>query len=116
MPKIPECDRCLLYAHNPYIVCAVHPFGVENDTCLDFTPDPNAKPLELEEPERASYYNGELILQPKQRWTPLQQLELLDYHPMFTGRCPNCEMPFLKYETPPVHWGCNQCGWMDDSV
>ena len=116
MPKIPECERCLRCAHNPYIVCAIHPDGVDGDRCLDFREDPHAEPLELWEPEGASYYNGELILQPKQRWTPLQQLELLDYHPMFTGRCPNCEMPFPKYETSPVHWDCNQCGWMDDSV
>jgi hypothetical protein len=30
----------------------------------------------LWEPEGASYYNGELILQPPQRWTLEQQLEL----------------------------------------
>ncbi|MEP0754939.1 hypothetical protein NDA03_22235 [Trichocoleus sp. Lan] len=116
MPKIPECDRCLLYAHNPYFICAVHPSGVENDTCPNFIPDPNAEPEELWEPEGASYYNGELMKQPKPRWTPLQQLEMLDYHPMFTGRCPQCEMPFDMKKTPPVHWDCPHCRWVDDSV
>ncbi len=66
-------------------------------------------------PEGASYYNGELIVQPQQRWTREEQLELLDWHPMFTGRCPTCELPFPRYEKTPVHWDC-PCGWSDDTV
>ena len=92
MPKIPDCDRCLLYSHNPYLVCAVHPDGVETDTCLDFRSaccvqeDPNATE-ELWEPQGATYvndelviertyYNGEEIIQPPQRWTREEQLWL----------------------------------------
>ncbi len=116
MPKIHECDRCLLFARNPHLVCAVHPTGPNADTCPDLQENPNAPLEELWEPEGASYYNGELILQPRQRWTPEQQLELLDTHPLFTGRCPRCEMTYPQYETPPVHWDCSACGWMDDSV
>jgi hypothetical protein len=100
MPKISECDRCRLYARNPYLVCAVHPAGPSTNTCIDFREDPDAETDELWEPEGASYYNGELILQPRQRWTPEQQLELLDTHPLFTGRCPQCEMTYPQYETP----------------
>jgi hypothetical protein len=62
MPKLPECDRCQLYAYNPHLVCAVHPTGVEGNHCPDFEPDPNAQPDEQWEPLGASYYNGELIL------------------------------------------------------
>lgn len=40
--KIPDCDSCILYAHNPHLVCAVHPDGVETAKCLDFRLDPNA--------------------------------------------------------------------------
>ena len=116
MPKLPECDRCLLFARNPHLICAVHSAGPNADTCIDFRENPNAEPDELWEPEGASYYNGELILQPRQRWAPEQQLDLLDTHPLFTGRCPRCERPFPQYETPPVHWDCLACGWMDDSV
>jgi len=37
--KIPDCDalraavgnRCLLYAHDPHLICAVHPDGVNSD-------------------------------------------------------------------------------------
>jgi hypothetical protein len=57
-----------------------NPFGVEPDE-------------EVWQPEGASYYR-KLILQPQQHWTREEQLELLDYHPMFTGSCPQCELPF----------------------
>ncbi len=108
--------RCLLYARNPHLICAVHPAGPNTDTCPDFRENPNTASEDLWEPEGASYYNGELILQPRQRWTLEQQLELLDTHPLFTGRCPRCEMTYPQYETPPVHWNCSACGWIDDSV
>ena len=42
MPKILYCNRCSLYTHNPHLVCAVRPDGVETDRCLDFKLDPNA--------------------------------------------------------------------------
>ncbi|MHC5939004.1 hypothetical protein [Nostoc sp.] len=123
--KIPQCvgvarrrHRCLFYAHNPYLVCAVHLDGVNGNSCLDFREDPNADPVELWEPEGASYYNGELILQPQHRLTQQQQLELLDTHPMFTGRCPQCGYEFDRDWSARVHWDCpnSECGWMDDSV
>jgi len=63
MPKIHERDRCLLFARNPHLVCAVHPTGSYTDTYPDFQENPNAPLEELWEPEGASYYNGELILQ-----------------------------------------------------
>ncbi|MEH2376030.1 hypothetical protein [Nostoc sp.] len=109
MAKLLICDRCLLYAHNPYLVCAVHLDGVDGDSCLDFREDPNA------EPEGGTYYNGELIVQPQQRWTQQQKLELLDWHPMFTGRCPQCNGLFDRDWSARVHWDC-KCGWMDDTV
>ncbi|HLP87672.1 MAG TPA: hypothetical protein VK184_03565 [Nostocaceae cyanobacterium] len=115
MPKIPDCDRCLLYGHNPYFVCAVHPQGVDIDECPDFRENPNAEPLELWEPEGASYYNGELILQPDRLLTTEQQLELLDTHPIFTGVCPKCNY-FFTPDSTRIHWDCPDCSWMDDSI
>ena len=122
MPKIPECDRCLLYANNPFLVCAVHPDGVDGNSCLDFRSaccvqeDPNAEPVELWEPEGAAYYNGELILQPPQRWTREEQMWLIDNHPLFTGKCPSCGYMFQRDYASRVHWDCPECGWKDDSV
>lgn len=61
-------------------------------------------------------YNGEEILQPRQRLTREEQFELLDTHPMFTSKCPQCEYTFDRDYTARVHWDCPECGWMDDSV
>ena len=61
-------------------------------------------------------YDGYPIVTPIQRWTTVQKLELLDTHPMFTGRCPNCEIPMLQTEPPRLHWDCERCGWVDDRV
>jgi predicted RNA-binding Zn-ribbon protein involved in translation (DUF1610 family) len=134
MPKIPECDRCLFCAHDPHLVCSVHPDGVKGSTCIDFRPDPelegnqfvdfldigesseNSHGNEQWEPEGASYYNGELIIQPRQRWTREQQLELLDTHPIFTGKCPQCSYEFQRDYTARVHWDCPECGWTHDTV
>lgn len=147
MSKIPDCERCLYYTNDHHLLCAVHPYGLDTDTCPDFTPNPELKdkrfvdflgllqqnvehlhssesfsnPFDLEpdeqlwEPKGATYYTGELILQPKQRWTLEEQLELLDTHPIFTGCCPACNRQCSQDEKPLVHWDC-ECGWIDDSV
>ena len=132
MPKIPDCNHCQFFAHNPHLVCSIHPDGVKTDTCLDFRSacctqeDPNAVG-ELWEPEGAryiddelvierSYYNGEEIIQPPQRWTREQKLWLLDNHPMFTGKCPACGYVFSRDYTSRIHFNCPECGWKDDSV
>jgi hypothetical protein len=130
----PQCQLCEFYTHNPHLRCTLHPLGVESEECRDFrataprsrqrriAPQEEqrciAQPSEAEEqwqPEGAAYYNGELVLQPRQR-TLMEQLDLLDTHPLFTGRCPNCEMPLLPTNPIQVHWDCSSCGWMDDSV
>lgn len=45
MKKLPQCDRCKFNASSNYLVCAVHPSGVEGDRCPDFLLDPNAVEL-----------------------------------------------------------------------
>jgi hypothetical protein len=127
MKKIPECDRCLFNTRSAYTVCAVHPFGVDDDSCLDFREDPNAETEELWEPVRAmyidsdlvrerSYYNGEEIPPPQQRLTTEARWEILNTHPLFTGHCPNCEYQFPSHVPELVHFDCPVCGWIDDSV
>ena len=65
--------------------------------------------------EHRSFYNGEEIIQPRQRWTREEQLHLLDNHPLFTGRCPQCGAEFERDYRALVHWDCS-CGWVDDTV
>ncbi len=114
MPKISECDRCLLYAHNPHLICAVHPDGINSaprsgslrDRCLDFRPDPNFQEEEQWSPEGYSWYDGELIPNKPSRYTTEEQLFILDNHPFFTGICPQCRHEFDKNNPPAVHWDC----------
>jgi hypothetical protein len=145
MPRILQCDRCLYYSHNYHIVCALHPAGPDTGTCSDFTPDPDHSHVtrfkdflglqrrgedfdeafynpcgtshneQLWEPVGASYYAGELIVQPHKRWTREEQLQLLDTHPIFTGCCPQCGAEFERDYRAMVHWDC-PCGWMDDTI
>jgi predicted RNA-binding Zn-ribbon protein involved in translation (DUF1610 family) len=102
------------------------PDGLEGDFCPYFALDPDVE-AQLWEPEGARYideelviervtYNGEEIIQPQQLWTQQQQLELLDMHPLFTGKCPECGYEFERDYTARVHYDCPDCGWMDDSV
>lgn len=57
-------------------------------------------------------YDGDLIPTPRQL-TPEQQAELLDTHPLFTGRCPNCEVTLLEPQLSSGRWECS-CGWSWD--
>ncbi|NEQ54410.1 MAG: hypothetical protein F6K11_30485 [Leptolyngbya sp. SIO3F4] len=61
-------------------------------------------------------YNGEVIPTPVVRYTLEQQFALLDWHPLFTGRCPNCEITMQQTTPPRIYWDCAACGWADDSV
>lgn len=131
MPKIPDCDRCSLYAHNPHLVCAVHPDGVNSDgqsprgahRCLDFRPDPNIKEDKQWSPEGYSWYGDELIADRPSRYTLEEQSQILDNHPFFTGVCPECRHRFDR-DNLPVHFDCPECpkgyrfayGLIDDSV
>lgn len=123
MPKTQQCDRCLFCAHDPRIVCAIHPAGPRSHNCIDFRPDPELEGkrfvdfLELQrQPEAPSYYDRQLIVQPQQRWTREEQMELLDQHPLFTGRCPECGATIERDYLAKVHFDCVECGWMNDSV
>jgi hypothetical protein len=80
-------------------------------TCLDFEVDRELEGkrfvdfLELQQqPMAPSYYNGELVVQPRQRWTRDEQLQLLEVHPLFTGRCPACSAEFERDYRVIVHW------------
>lgn len=115
MPKISDCDRCLLYAHNPHLICAVHPQGVEGNDCLDFRANPDFEKQELWSPKGYYFYDNNLVKN-SSKYTQIEQLEILDSHPYFTGFCPNCKYHFDLTNPPLVHWDCPNCGWIDDSV
>jgi hypothetical protein len=110
-----ECQNCLNNTHNSLLPCAIHPYGPTGD-CPDFEPEPHREAGEFWEPRGASYYGDELIITPVTRWTQAQRLELLMWHPIFTGLCPDCRHQFFKELLPQVHWDCPACTWRDDSL
>ncbi|WP_158409479.1 hypothetical protein [Gloeocapsa sp. PCC 73106] len=48
--KILQCYHCLYYAYQRHLVCAVHPDGVDGDSCHDFQEDPDKVPTEIFNP------------------------------------------------------------------
>jgi hypothetical protein len=117
MPKIPDCDHCQFYAHDPHLICAVHPTGVEGK-CLDFRQDPSSQVREEKQwsPEGYYWWDGELLPNRPVTLTSGEQLTILDSHPIFTGVCPKCGHEFDRSDLPVIHWDCPACGWVDDSV
>lgn len=102
MPKITDCDRCRFYAYSHLLVCAVHPRGATSGTCPDFSPGSEHPRQRLEN-----------FLELQQQ--TLELLDLLDTHPMLTGKCPACGVEMERDYRALVHWDC-QCGWTDDSI
>ncbi|MEP1062831.1 MULTISPECIES: hypothetical protein [Cyanophyceae] len=80
--KLPECDRCWFNAGSLYLCCSVHPAGVQSDRCPDFQEDTAAADQQREfmalewvadggkslwEPDGASYYGDELVINTEHR-------------------------------------------------
>ena len=87
------------------------PLRPAEGTCEDFvavTEDPEA---EVRQPLGSGYYAGDWIPQPFPALATAAQLLLLDEHPQFTGRCPNCEMPIAV--AVQAQWHCKYCEWED---
>ena len=112
-----QCDRCQFFAFSDYIVCALHPSGpVEEDNCLDYDPWPDGKIMwapvgvgfyEVEETQDAM---SPSLTMPQRSLR--EQLEQIETHPIFSGRCPQCSHK-LGY-APRYLWNCDRCGWKDN--
>lgn len=118
MSKIPDCDshrglchRCQYFLNSPHLVCAVNPRGPASETCDDFEAIAPVEAAPERQPLGGGYYKGDWIPQPFPTLTEAEQLALLDEHPLFTGRCPNCEMPMA--ESVEGRWACGHCDWED---
>ena len=92
------------------MVCGIHPYGPTKGTCEDFRAIAN---LPTRQPLGGGYQAGDWIPQPSPAPTTAEQLLLLDEHPYFTGRCPNCEMPIAEAVE---QWTCDRCDWEDVPV
>ncbi|MBD1856751.1 MULTISPECIES: hypothetical protein [Leptolyngbya] len=59
--------------------------------------------------DEPSFYAGEPISQPPDRFTKAEKLELLMWHPLFTGKCPRCGQKLSESIAE-----C-ECGWKDET-
>lgn len=114
MPKIPKCDRCQYFLHSPYLICAVNPHGPDGSTCEDFAAISEMDAAANKQPLGGGYYLGDWIPQPFPAVPGGEQLALLDWHPQFTGRCPNCEMPVTAAAAG--QWKCGHCDWQESVI
>jgi hypothetical protein len=124
MPKLPECVG--VSRGGAIAVSSTAATHTSSVPCIGRAPTPTLaltfektltpNPRNCGNPKGQATMAANLSCNPGSGGQALQKLELLDAHPLFTGRCPQCERPFPQYETPPVHWNCSACGWMDDSV
>ena len=113
MPKIPDCDRCQYFLRSPFLVCAVNPCGPDGDSCSEFEASTKGKATTARQPIGGGYYLGDWVPQPFPLRSADEQLALLDWHPQFTGRCPNCEMPIAARDSG--GWHCEHCDWKDET-
>jgi hypothetical protein len=108
------CQSCQLFSGflgDEYPVCGIFPLGPKEIPCPDF-----AEVAEECVPVGGAYYNGVLVLDTPAYLTTEERLELIDTHPLFTGKCPKCRFVFT--ERPEIYWDCPnpECDWIDDSV
>ncbi|WP_315876959.1 hypothetical protein [Acaryochloris sp. 'Moss Beach'] len=108
-PACQRCDRFSGYLAEGFLVCAIHPSGPDQNPCQDFT-----KVIEDWQPLGAISENGELVKDWVGYLTSVERIEVLESHPYFTGICPKCGASFG--DSRPVHYDCERCGWMDDSI
>jgi hypothetical protein len=89
-------------SHNDHSVAAA---GVNS---LDFKPTPIQASSSHSSLHR--YSVAEFLSQA----TSIEELQVLQRHPFFTGSCPKCLHQFKDINSPPVYWDCPECDWQDD--
>ncbi|WP_017711153.1 hypothetical protein [Prochlorothrix hollandica] len=109
MHQLNCCASCHYYARNPNIVCALHPAGQSQGYCADY--QQGELPLAVAWASQGTTPEDDPSGDPVQ--VAQRRQHLLDWHPLFTGRCPECEMPIADPGVP--HWDCSHCGWGYDS-
>jgi hypothetical protein len=59
--------------------------------------------------ETPGSYAGEIIPQSSHRLTRTEQLEFLLWHPLFTGKCPQCSEAIAPVDVSFYQWHCQFC-------
>ncbi len=90
----------------------IHEFSLSASAPLQPTSYPRSVPAQQSHqamPARSSV--AEVLL----HMSSLDDLKALKNHPFFTGTCPQCGIPYIQKDPPPVYWDCQECGWVDDA-
>ena len=92
------------------------------DRCSDFRPEPEKETEDLWCPDGCNFVGDRMVKRPvtyeqdfQPRLTRAEQYEVLMTHPIFTGMCPQCSASYPQ-NVDRIHWDCEACGWVDDSV
>ncbi len=122
MPKISDCNRCQFYSRDYRLLCAVHPYGPDGDTCQDFIQNSEYPRRQLvdslsvwQETETSAHYARGETMQLQMHQTRAGVLERFVSHPMFTGQCPECAAEMERDGRDVVRWNC-ECGWTDNLI
>lgn len=71
---VDDCFRCRYYSWTHYLVCAVHPSGVDGDACPDFESDPTADAVQYRDflglGEDAEPIDNPWHPDPDENWAP----------------------------------------------
>ena len=115
--KLPECQHCQFNGRwsktdrrsSTYIVCAVHPGGAPEDYCIDFRPICNTQSRLKLTMEEYMFYGSDYIAIAPTRLTQSDRELILNTHPLYTGKCPQCNYQFPKDHH--FNGECPVCNW-----
>jgi hypothetical protein len=99
--------------------------GIKSESCIDFRLSSGFEANDEDWcPDGYMFVLGQLVKRSPLRYenneyvprlTRMQQWEILESHPLFTGICPACGNSYSP-NIELIHWDCESCGWKDDSI
>ena len=95
--RLEDCSFCLFSTDHPTHPCRARVSAPEGDRCLDFRPRQNNQPYPLSDRLPKS--------------SIAKRLDLLSWHPLATGVCPECKQAIAKPSPSQRIWLCLFCSW-----
>ncbi|WP_126148364.1 hypothetical protein [Synechococcus elongatus] len=97
--RIKDCSFCLFASGHPTQPCLARVTAPEGDRCLDFR-------------SLQSLGNHYPLSDRLPKHSIAKRLDWLNWHPLATGVCPECQQTIAKSSSPQLQtWLCVDCGW-----